>query len=251
VPRILNVLYQLQLAKRRLYWSKQRLKRYSDARLRVMLRHAFETVPFYHRQFKAAGVDVNQIVGVEDLVKLPFVTKAQLKAVPPSEIVSSNYTVADLKQVRTSGSTGKPLQLYISLSEDTWRKAIYMRANISCGQRPRDRWVVLTAPHHFGDTTSLQRKLGIYSQTCISLFESNAEKIRQIELVGPQVLDGYSGSLVMLAKEVKRRGIGTIKPHVVFGNAEVIDAQSRRFVEEVFGAPYCDQYGCTEVDRSA
>jgi len=126
-----------------------------------------------------------------------------------------------------------------------------MRANIKCGQRPRDRWVVLTSPTHFGDTTGIQRKLGIYAQTCVSLFESTANKISQIEAARPDILDGYSGSLVMLAKEVDRRGLKTINPRLMFGNAEYIDNDSRKYLQNVFNAPYCDQFGCAEVDRTA
>ena len=37
----------------------------------------------------------------------------------------------------------------------------------------------------------------------------------------------------------------------MFGNAELISLESRRFIEDAFGAPYCDQFGCAEVDRSA
>jgi phenylacetate-CoA ligase len=126
-----------------------------------------------------------------------------------------------------------------------------MRANINCGQKPRDRWVVLTAPHHFGDTPPLQRKLGIFAQNCVSLFEPNSEKIRQIEKINPQILDGYSGTLLILAKELRKRNNKAIRPRVVFGNAELIDSESQKYLEDVFDAPYCDQFGCAEVDRTA
>ncbi|MFA5572415.1 MAG: hypothetical protein WDA42_04850, partial [Candidatus Bathyarchaeia archaeon] len=55
----------------------------------------------------------------------------------------------------------------------------------------------------------------------------------------------------MLAREAKKRNVVSIKPHLVFGNAEFIDQQSRRCIEDVFNAPYCDQFGCAEIDRSA
>jgi phenylacetate-CoA ligase len=42
-----------------------------------------------------------------------------------------------------------------------------------------------------------------------------------------------------------------IKPKVVFGNADLIDPVSRRYLENIFGAPYCDQFGCAEFDRTA
>jgi len=126
-----------------------------------------------------------------------------------------------------------------------------MRANIACGQKAKDRWIVLTSPTHFKDTTGIQRKIGVYAQNCISLFESTDQKLKQISDARPDVLDGYSSSITMLAKEAKRRDLKTIKPHLLFGNAEYIDIESRKFIQEVFGAPYCDQFGCAEMDRTA
>jgi phenylacetate-CoA ligase len=65
------------------------------------------------------------------------------------------------------------------------------------------------------------------------------------------ILDGYSGALYLLAKEVEREGIEDINPKIIFGSADLIDPVSRRYMEHVFKAPYYDQYGCAEVDRTA
>ncbi len=251
MANIFKIIYFLTTANRRLHWNHKKLKRYQSKRLHEVIKWAYETVPYYHNSFRKSGIDINSIRSAEDLNKLPLVTKDELKSLPVTDFISTKYNSKQLKEVRTSGSTGKPLKLFISPTEDAWRKAIYMRANIQCGQKPFDRWVVLTAPHHFGDTTRIQRKIGIYAQQCISLFESNEKKIQHIIQVNPQVLDGYSGALVMLAKEVKRREIKSIKPHLILGNAEVIDIKARKFLEDIFEAPYCDQFGCAEVDRSA
>jgi phenylacetate-CoA ligase len=251
VSRLPRVLYYLALANRRLHWDPERMKRYQDKRFRQVVRHAYEFVPFYNRVYREAKVDPYSIKGIDDITKLPLIRKDELKRQGIYAVISKNADVTHLKRVRTSGSSGIPLEILINGAEDSWRKSIYMRANIACGQKPRDHWVILTAPHHFGDTTPLQRKLGIYAQNCISLFESNDEKIRKIEKARPDILDGYSSSLVLLAKEVHRIGLKSIKPRVMFGNAEVISVESRRFIEEVFGAPYCDQFGCAEIDRSA
>ncbi len=248
---IVKVLYFLGLANRRLHWDKKRLKKYQDKKFRMIVKNAYETVPFYHEYFKNAGVDVDSIRKIEDLHKLPVVKKEEFKKQPSSQIVSSNFDLNKLKRVKTSGSTGTPFEVYINSTEDAWRKAIYMRANIACGQKARDNWVVLTSQTHFKDTTGLQRKIGFYAQNCISLFESTDQKLKLISDSKPNILDGYSGSLVMLAKEVKRQGLKTIKPHLVLGNAEFIDLESRKYVEDAFEAPYCDQFGCAEIDRSA
>lgn len=248
---LFRLLYFLQKANKRLYWSKSELNRYQDKRIRSIVKYAYDTVPFYHQLYKQYGVDVAKIEKVEDLEKLPVVKKAFFKQQEPRTLVSTQYQLESLKQVRTSGSTGTPFTIYLNPEEDAWRKAIYMRANIACGQKARDRWVVLTAPTHYKDTTNIQRKLNVFAQNCVSLFEPSDVKVQQVVAAKPDVLDGYSGSVAMLAKEAIKRNITTIRPHVVFGNAEYLDPHSRQCIEEAFDAPYCDQFGCAEIDRSA
>jgi len=246
-----RLLYYLAGARRRLYWDKDKLRRYQEKRLRTVVRYAYENVSFYHEKFRSAGVKPDDVRSLDDLSKLPLVRKSEFRQVPARQRVSVEFDVDRLKAIRTSGSTGEPFTTYVCGREDEWRKAIYMRANISCGQRPRDRWVVVTAPHHFHDTTGVQRRLGVYAQTCVSVFMGVDEQVRVIGGLKPDVLDGYSGALFLVAKELDRRGIKAIRPRIVFGTADLIDVASRRFMEEVFDAPYLDQFGCAEIDRSA
>jgi phenylacetate-CoA ligase len=93
--------------------------------------------------------------------------------------------------------------------------------------------------------------LGIYAQKCISVFNKINEQVRLSQQWKADVLDGYSGALLLLAKEVERRGVKDIRPRLMFGSADLIDAPTRRYLEEVFKAPYHDQYGCSEVNRTA
>ena len=251
MPNFARILYYLIKAMKRTYWNRDKLRRYQEKRLRSVVKYAYNFVPFYHEKFRKAGVIPGDIKTLEDLAKLPIVKKDKMRYVNPRKLVSMEFDMNKLKIERTSGSTGQPFTTYMCGIEDDWRKAIYMRANISCGQKPRDRWVVITSPHHFSDTTSIQRRLNIYAQTCVSVFSSVDEQIRFINETKPDVLDGYSGSLLLLAKEVDRRGMKTIRPRIIFGTADLIDVPSRKFLEKVFEAPFYDQFGCNELDRTA
>lgn len=246
-----RLLYYLASAKQRLYWDKDKLRRYQEKRLRAVVKYAYDYVPFYHGKFESAGVKPDDIRCLDDLPKLPLVKKSKFRQVIPRQRVSVKFDVNRLKAIRTSGSTGEPFTTYICGREDDWRKAIYMRANTSCGQKIRDRWVVVTAPHHFQDTTGIQRRLGVYAQTCVSVFSNIEEQVRIISRLRPDVLDGYSGSLFLLAKEIDGKGLTSIHPRIVFGTADLMEAASCSFMEKVYGAPYLDQYGCAEIDRSA
>jgi len=251
MTNLLRVTYYLAAALRRLYWRKNMLRRFQEKRLRSVVNYAYRFVPFYHEKFKEANVSPDDIKTLDDLSKLPVVKKDTARLVDPYRLVSVQFNLQGLKIVRTSGSTGKPFQVYLSRAEDDWRKAIYMRANISCGQKPRDRWVAITAPHHFGDTTRLQQRLGVFARLNIPVSSGLASQIQLVKEAKPDVLDGYSGSLLLLAREIERRKLETINPRIIFGTAELIDDRSIKIIENVFNAPFYDQFGCVEVDRTA
>lgn len=246
----LRAYYYLRSAIRRAYWPRKKLMDFQNKRLREIIRHAYENVPFYHEKFKKVRAHPDDVKTLDDLQKLPIVRKDELRRADPSMLVSIRYDISRLKVSRTSGSTGKPFKFYISDVEDDWRKAIYLRANIRCGQRPRDRWVFVTSPRHFGDTTKIQRQLGIFAQKCTSIFYKTDVQVRLIREAKPDVLDGYSGALYLIGRYVEREGISDINPKLMFGSADFIDLSGRRFLEKVFSAPYYDQFGCSEVDRS-
>lgn len=250
-PNFPRLLYYIAKALRKAYWERDKLRKYQEKRLRSVVQNAYKYVPFYHKKFKELKITPNDIKSRQDLAKLPIVRKDDLRHQDPTKLISTGFDVKKLKVIRTSGSTGQPLRVHLNKVEDDWRKAIYMRANISCGHKPRDRWAVITAPHHFFDTTNIQRRLGIYAQTCVSVFSKLSDQFHLVSKIKPDVLDGYSGSILLFAKEVERMGLKKIRPRIIFGSADLIDSGSRRFIEEVFEAPFYDQFGCGELDRTA
>lgn len=251
MANLLRVAYYLAAGLKRLHWSSQKFRTYQNKRVRAVVRYTYDCVPFYHEKFRNAGVSPSDIRSVDDLAKLPVVYKDELRNVGVSQMVSRECDPKGLKVLRTSGSAGKPFKFYVSGVEDDWRKALYLRANVSCGQRPRDVWAFVTSPRHFGDTTGLQRRLGFFAQTLVPVFARPEDQVRIIRETEPDVLDGYSGALFLIGHEVERQGISDIRPRLMFGSADWIDVASRRYLERVFKAPYLDQYGCSEVDRTA
>jgi phenylacetate-CoA ligase len=246
----LRAAYYLAGMMRRAYWDRRKLADYRNRKVREIVRYAYENVPFYHRKFDQIGVRTAEIKTVEDLNTLPVLTKTEIQENLP-KMISKEYDIQKLRPVSTSGSTGQPLSVCISNKEDEFRKAKHLRANMSCGQKARDRWVVITTPLRAKEVTRLQRILGMYVFTPVSVFDDVTRQISILEKLKPNVLDGYSSSLLLLAKEMERRGIHTIKPRFVIGGAEMISGSSRALVERVFNAPFYDQYACIELERMA
>jgi phenylacetate-CoA ligase len=246
-----RVLYYLGLGLQRLRWKEDKLKRYQNERVRSIVRNAYDYVPFYHRIFKLHDISPEDVKTVEDLSKLLVIKKDEFRKINPKELISIKYNPAILKPLRTSGSSGQPLTIYVNNAEADWRRAIYMRANISCGQRPRDVWAFITDPRHFGDTTEIQRRLGVFAQTLIPVYGGPTVHLQLLQKVQPDVLDGYSGVMFLVAKEANRQGIDKFRLRLMFGSVDSVDLSQRAFMEKVFGAPYLDQYGCSEVNRMA
>lgn len=246
-----RLLYNLIASIRRLHWSKEAIQKYQEKHLRYVIKHAYESVPFYHEKFKEAQVFPSDVRTLADLNKLPVTRRDELKNESSARLLSYEFAGTKLKTVMTSGSMGKPLKVYLTDNEDDWRKAIYLRANTTCGQRPRDRWAVITAPRHFGSATGIQRKLGIFTQTCLSVFSTINQQVAFLNQVKPDVLDGYSGTLYMLARKIDELGLEIPRPRLMFGSADLADVHSREYIEKVFHAPYYDQFGCIELDRTA
>jgi len=236
------------MLRRSAFWEADKLLKFQERKLRGIVSYAYEFVPFYRRKYESAGIKPDDIRKREDLSKLPILTKDEIKN-NLSELTSREYNVEKLRRLSTSGSTGKPTNLYVSQAESEFRKAKHLRANISCGQKPFDLWAVITAPHHFSEATRLQRAVSFYAPRPISVFQSVDSQISTLQKWEPDILDGYSSSLAILAKEVRDRGVMNIKPRFVIGGAELIDNVSRRLVEESFSAPFYDQYSSVELER--
>jgi phenylacetate-CoA ligase len=212
--------------------------------------YAYGHVSFYHRKFDELGIKPDDIRTVADLNKVPVIRRDELQK-HSDELVSNDFDSAKLRVVSTSGSTGRPFFTRITPGEDDFRKVKLLRANMICGQKPRDRWVVVTAPQHAAHVSALQRFAGIYFPIAVSVFDGAAVQLSRIEKLMPDVLDGYSSSILLLAREIDRNGTKTIAPKMMIGGAELIDASSRKYVEGVLGAPFYDEYACVELERLA
>ena len=106
----------------------EELRKLQDERLKAQVKHVYESVPHYRQLMDEKGVKPEDIRGVDDLWKLPFTSKADLRecypdgmlAIPKSECVRIHST---------SGTTGKRVIAYynqhdIDLWEDCCARAI-------------------------------------------------------------------------------------------------------------------------------
>ena len=118
-------------------WSEAELKEYQREQLGLLVREAFDRVPYYAERWKQAGVGPDDIRGPEDLPKLPFVTKEDIFDAGDAMLASGT----DKKRMfcgMTGGSTGMPLVRYFTPEEVQRHYAIWwdrLRQGAAKGQR--------------------------------------------------------------------------------------------------------------------
>ena len=218
--------------------------------LRGIVKHAYENVPFYHRKFRSVGVKPDDIKTVEDIRKIPITTKQELRNNFPDGIIAKGVDINKCDISKTGGSTGIPLTVVYNEKADDYEKAIALRSNLSCGQKIRDKWAVITSPGHIVPQKWFQ-KLRIFAPEFISVYDSTKEQISIIEKINPYVLDGYASSIYLLAREIKETGNDKIHPKIIFTTAELLTDDMREYIESVFGVKVYDQFGCVELARTA
>lgn len=232
------------------WWSFERLKKLQDKKLRSIIKYAYENIPLYHEKFKDAALMPVDIKTTKDLVKLPFITKEDIQKNYPNGIVASDVDINKCWASHTSGTTGMPLTVIYDKNAEDFEKATALRPNLSCGQKFFDKWAVITYPDHIGHKNWFQ-KFGLFSQEQISLFEDTKKQILLLEKIKPDILDGYSSSLYLIAKEIQASAKKKIRPKIIYGTSEMLTTKMRNFINSVFNVEMFDQFGCVEMGRTA
>lgn len=97
-------------------WTKQQIIDFQNNKLKQLIFHAYNYVPYYHDLFDNLSLKPNDIKTKEDLNKLPILTKAIIKKEGISRFTSTKYPKSKTVKMSSSGSTGEPL-FYLTTKE--------------------------------------------------------------------------------------------------------------------------------------
>lgn len=216
------------------------LDRLQRTKLTRLLEHAYRTVPFHRRRFDAAGLVPGDIRTVEDLAKLPVVTKAELQALPVEEIVSSAFPTDDLVTETTSGSTGRPFTMHFDRQFVAVRNAMFLRALSAAGYRVGHKLMLVTASDKKPPRRWLRWRYA-------SIADPPERLLDEYERFCPDLLYGCTTPLRRMAAMIRDAGMVVHQPVAVVSTAEGLDTPTRRLLQDVFGAEVFDIYGLTEM----
>ncbi len=219
-------------------------------KLKRIIRYAYKNVPFYREHFDSFNILPEDIKTLDDLKKLPMITKDDLRKAGDSRF-SIKYKKNNCKSDSSSGSTGEPFVSYFDRSAWFLLKNISkLRSKYLCGLKLGDKVVNIECNSKkelsFMNTTSFFKDK-ILKLRYLSLHEGLEKHIEYFKKFKPRVLYGLSSYFLELAVYIEKNNITLPSVEIIFTSGEMIDVVTKNKLKKYFGKNVFNIYGSTEV----
>ena len=234
----------------------KQLKKYQDKALQQLVKYAY-TIPLYHEKYKKAGIHPDNIKGIDDIQKLPFITKDDLRNNYPDGIIPKGFDKKHNFLLSTSGSTGKPVFIFVDAFSAIKSLIAFVRSLRTYGGNWQKTRIVMVIDcsvgsiEHtiFGQSTLpfLSKFMSLKNIKYIDLSVKPEKIIKEIDEFNPKILGSDPNMLRKLAF-LKNNGLGeNIKLDCIVSGGSVLDSYTRNYVENCFNTKIMDVYATTEA----
>jgi len=232
-------------------WSFADLQSYQEERLRVIISHVFETVPYYNDKMRSLKLSPQDIKSVKDLYKLPVVTKSEIKE-NIQRFISEKFDIKKLFHGHTSGTTGSSLDIYWDHGMVLMNNAVDWRQKKWAGFTPGDPHAVIlgrVVVRIQKNTPPFWQMNYIHNQLLLSAFHMSwvnlARYVEKIEKFKPRFIEGYPSTLFILANYLIDNG-KRLPLEAALTSAETLFPHQKAAIEKAFECEIFDYYGMAE-----
>lgn len=241
-----NVSKHLHFLMKSKYWTRNEIDNFQNKKLKTLIKHAYDTVPYYSDLFAELKLTPNDIQTKEDLIKLPIINKATLKKEGLERFSSTNYPKNKIMRRSSSGSTGEPLH-YLSTKESySVNLATNLRGWYDMGFQLGDRYVKLSGNERKSKIKKIQDYLS--NNQYISVNPMNNETFKMVleilEDYKPKVIRCYPDLLLFLANFKVNHPEFTFSPESIATTGNMLFTEDRAFIEQAFNSKIFDAYSC-------
>ena len=226
----------------------EELRELQNEKLLKQVRHVWDNVPYYRAKMEAKGVTPEDIRSIDDLHKLPFLSKADLRDAYPYGLLGKPLSEC-VRIHSTSGTTGKRVvAFYTQHDVDLWEDCC-ARAIVAAGGTKED--VVHVAYGYGLFTGGAGLHGGSHKVGCLTLPMSSGNTDRQLMFMtdlGSTILCCTPSYAAYLAESIEEQGLkDQIKLKAGIFGAEAWTEDMRRDIENKLGIKAYDIYGLTET----
>ena len=226
----------------------EQLRALQNERLLKQVRHVWDNVPYYRKKMEEKGVTPDDIQSIDDLHKLPFLCKDDLREAYPYGLMGKPLSEC-VRIHSTSGTTGKRVVAFYTQHDiDLWDDCC-ARALVAAGAGKDD---VCHIAYGFGlFTGGAGLNGGSHKVGCLTLPMSSGNTERQLQFMtdlGSTILCCTPSYAAYLAESIHEQGIrDQIKLKAGIFGAEAWSEDMRHDIEDKLGIKAYDIYGLTET----
>ena len=228
--------------------SPEKLRELQDERLVKQVKHVWDNVAYYRKKMEEKGVTPDDIKGVDDLHKLPFLSKADLRDAYPYGLLAA--PLKDCVRIQsTSGTTGRRVVAFYTQHDiDLWEDCC-ARAIVAAGGTNED--VVQIAYGYGLFTGGAGLHGGSHKVGSLTLPMSSGNTDRQLQFMTDlqsTILCCTPSYAAYLAESIHERGLrDKIKLKAGIFGAEAWSEKMRQEIQNQLGIKAYDIYGLTEI----
>lgn len=256
IPPDERFITQLKLMEKTQWWSYSEIKKLQLRRLKKLLHHANNNVPFYHKIFKKLNFLPENISKVEDLNKLPILTKEIIRN-NFEDLYARNYLKENLIPTCTSGSTGSPMNFYVDRKWNACNNAAAFRAWSWASYNLGDKIAYLWGAPSDINNTSKRDKIRNYLLRTIYLDafnltnENMAIYANILSKCKPKIINTYASAIFLFSQYLKEEEINSIRPRSIITTADMLYKYQRKTIEQVFDCEVFDYYSGRDTSLQA
>ncbi len=229
--------------------SREEMRKIQSEKLKKLVAHAYKNVPLYKQRFDEAGVTPDDIQSIDDIVKLPFTYKTDLRDNYPYGMLAVPMT--DIVRVHaSSGTTGKQTVVAYNRNDlENWSESV-ARGLVAIGASKEDIFHISYGYGLF--TGGLGLHDGAQKLGAAVIPASTGNTSRQMNIIKdfkPSVICCTPSYALYLGESLKENGIKPEDTNLKIGifGAEPWTEEMRKEIEGLLGIKAYDIYGLSEI----
>lgn len=229
------------------WYSPQQLEELQNEKLRRIIWHAYDNVPYYRKIFDERSLKPKDIQCGSDLKRLPILNKDDVRR-NFNELQAENKEQYKPTLRGTSGSTGMPLKFLLDRNNMIWERAHGARSRLWGGVKGIYKGADLHSSV-LGDKF-YQFDHSYRTTLILSSFHLNPDNINKYVKIlnefSPQYIHGYPSALHYLCKLMLEKGLNSTQPVMIQTASEILLPSQRKIIEEQFRCKVFNYYGNSE-----
>lgn len=234
-------------------WTYEQIAGYRDAKLRKMIKHCYETVPYYGYLFDEMGIDYKEINTIEDLRFLPILTKETVKE-RFDDFISTKINRDEMLWAQTNGTTGSGFRFLTTSKTISEQWAVWWRYRRNLGISMDDRCAVFGGKSVVPKSQSkppFWRFITPTNQVYFSIYHLNDKNIK--DYIGAlnsykiKWIHGFPSAIALIAAYMVNRNLELNYKieYITIGSENLLEHQ-KDIIYKAFGVKPQQHYGLAE-----